>query len=205
LAELILTAYDTKNYVREALPALKAAIYRADLSQARDVLAMHDDTLYDEYELSRVLVDDDFSWAFSAADPESMDPAGVLVGLTYPLILAYHLPDVMRMTLGGPELDKILPFAGYMAAGGAHAMDTYIDADTGLTIQPGYREGLRGMWEIMGYMTPDDVSALRAFCRGEGRERAGRRSEGAVRLLDRLGEGLKGVTEKNLGLVLERE
>src|SRR5690242_14346625 len=90
LSELVFTAYDVKNYLREALPALRAAIYRGDLSQAKDVLLLHDDTVYDEYELSRVLVEADYSWVFTpeAADPEVHDPEGTLVGLAYPLILA---------------------------------------------------------------------------------------------------------------------
>src|SRR5215813_4427150 len=92
LTELVFTAYDVKSYLREALPALRAAIYRGDLSQAKDVLALYDDTVYDEYELARVLVENDYSWVFTeeAADPEALDPEGSLVGLAYPLILVYH-------------------------------------------------------------------------------------------------------------------
>lgn len=84
MTELVLTAYDVQKYLQEALPALRAAIYRGDLSQAKDVLSLYDDTLYDEYDLSQELIEGDFSWVFTehAADPDSMDPEGLLVGLT---------------------------------------------------------------------------------------------------------------------------
>jgi hypothetical protein len=206
LVELIFTAYDIQTYHREALPALKAAIYRANLAPARDVLALHDDTLYDEYELSQVLVDADYNWVFTVAagDPEGMDPEGALVGLAYPLILLYHQPDVFRMTLGGPELDKILPFGEYLNRPAPQDSDAFI-SESGLKIEPGFREGLRLMWEIVGYLTPDDVCALQIFCATTGRERALKRSEGAARVVSRLAESLKAVTDRGLGLVIERE
>src|SRR5439155_17988031 len=62
LTELVFTAFDLQGYVQEALPALKAAVYRGDLSQAKDVLALHDEPLYEEYDISQVLLEEDYSW-----------------------------------------------------------------------------------------------------------------------------------------------
>jgi hypothetical protein len=193
---LVITAYDIDNYLKEALPALRAAIYRGDLSHAKDVLSLYDDHLYGEYDLTQDLIDIDFSWIFteSAADPEALDPEGALVGLTYPLILAYHKPDLFRMVIGGSEIQRILPLNG---ASGAEA--------SVVPIQPGFREGLRAMWEIVGFVTPESTRALREYCLTTGREKALARSESAARLLAQVAEGLKAVVERNLGLVVERD
>lgn len=195
MTELVLTAYDIDKYQHEALPALKAAIYRGDLSQAKDVLALYDDTIYDEYELSRVLVEGDYSWVFTeqAADPAGMDPEGTLVGLTYPLILLYHHPELFRAALGGSELITFLPLTNAP------------DSDSIFKIQSGFREGLRAMWEIIGYLSPEATRALYAYCQTTGREKAVARSEGAARLLDRLASNLKSVVDHRMGLVVERD
>lgn len=199
MTELVFTAYDVKTYLREALPALRAAIYRGDLSQAKDVLALYDDTVYDEYELSRVLVENDYSWVFTeaAADPEECDPEGTLVGLAYPLILAYHHPDIFRVKLGGLELTSLFPFAGSIAS------DAPVPAN-GIAIQPGYREGLRAMWEIVGFLTPESTAALRQYCLEAG-SNGTQRSLATQRLLERIGNGLTPVVERGYGLVVERE
>jgi hypothetical protein len=196
LVELVITAYDIDNYLKEALPALRAAIYRGDLSHAKDVLSLYDDHLYGEYDLSQDLIDIDYSWIFteSAAEPDTLDPEGALVGLTYPLILAYHKPDLFRMVIGGSEMQRILPLNG------ASGVD-----ETAVPIQPGYREGLRAMWEIVGYITPESTRALHEYCLTAGRERALKRSESAARLLAQIADGLKAVIEQNLGLVVERD
>jgi hypothetical protein len=197
LTELVFTAYDVKTYLREALPALRAAIYRGDLSQAKDVLSLYDDTVYDEYELSRVLVENDYSWVFTeeAADPEAHDPEGTLVGLAYPLILAYHHPDVFRMKIGGSELAGLFPFVG-SANSNASA--------NGLAVQPGYREGLRAMWEIVGFLTPESTAALRQYSLEANRDSM-QRPVGIIRLLERIASGLVPVVERGYGLVIERE
>jgi hypothetical protein len=195
LTELVLTAYDEDKYQHEALPALKAAIYRGDLSQAKDVLALYDDTLYDEYDLSQILVEDDYSWVFTeqAADPESMDPEGSLVGLTYPLILLYHHPELLHATIGGSELITILPLTNAP------------DSDSIFKIQPGFREGLRAMWEIIGYLPPAATCALYDYCRTIGREKTLAKSEGTARLLERIANNLKAVVDRGMGLVVERD
>src|SRR5258706_12469196 len=109
LSEVVLNAYDVQKYLREALPALRAAIYRGDLSQAKDVLTLYDDTVYDEYELSQVLVENDYSWVFSEdADPETADPEGPLVGGAYPLILAYHHSELFHVDLRNSGLEPYL-------------------------------------------------------------------------------------------------
>jgi hypothetical protein len=193
LTELVFTAYDVRTYLREALPALRAAIYRGDLSQAKDVLTLYDDTVYDEYELSRVLVESDYSWVFTeeAADPESHDPEGTLVGLAYPLILAYHHPEIFRMKIGGSELSGLFPFVSRATP------------DDGIAVQPGYREGLRAMWEIVGFLTPEATAALRQHSveyRSSPEQIAL-----MARLLRRIGSGLAPVVERGYGLVIERE
>jgi len=195
LTELVLTAYDIDKYQHEALPALKAAIYRGDLSQAKDVLALYDDTIYDEYELSRALVEDDYSWVFTeqAADPAALDPEGTLVGLTYPLILLYHHPELFRAALGGSELITLLPLTNAP------------DSDSVYKIQPGFREGLRAMWEIIGYLSPDATRALYDYCQTTGREKALAKSEGSARLLERIASNLKSVVDRGMGLVVERD
>jgi len=195
LTELVLTAYDIDKYQQEALPALKAAIYRGDLSQAKDVLALYDDTIYDEYELSRALVEDDYSWVFTeqAADPAALDPEGTLVGLTYPLILLYHHPELFRAALGGSELITLLPLTNAP------------DSDSVYKIQPGFREGLRAMWEIIGYLSPDATRALYDYCQTTGREKALAKSEGSARLLERIASNLKSVVDRGMGLVVERD
>src|SRR5258708_33774322 len=81
LTELVFTAYDVKSYLREALPALRAAIYRGDLSKPKAGLALHDDTVYADYELSRVLVEVNYSWSLTdaAVVPEAFDLDGTWV------------------------------------------------------------------------------------------------------------------------------
>jgi len=199
LTELVFTAYDVKSYLREALPALRAAIYRGDLSKAKDVLALHDDTVYDEYELSRVLVENDYSWVFTeaAVDPEALDPEGTLVGLAYPLILAYHRPDIFRMKIGGSELPGLFPFVGSVLSSASAVGD-------GVTVQPGYREGLRAMWEIVGFLTPESTAALRQYSLESGRD-SSQRSVATGRLLKRIANELKSVVDLGYGLVIERE
>ena len=196
LTELVITAYDIDTYLKEALPALRAAIYRGDLSQAKDVLLLYDDHLYGEYDLSQDLIDIDYSWIFteSAAEPETLDPEGALVGLTYPLILAYHRPELFRMVIGGSEMQRILPLNGVSGA-----------EESAVPIQPGFREGLRAMWEIVGFITPESTRALHEYCLTTGREKALARSESAARLLTQIADGLKAVVEQNLGLVVERD
>ena len=186
MSELVLTAYDIQNYLREALPALKAAIYRGDLSQAKDVLAQYDETIYDEYDLSQTLVENDYSGVFTeaAADPESVDPDGALIGLTYPLILAYHHPDLFHMRIGGSLGVKALEASRWQ-------------------IQPGFREGLRTMWEITGYLTPAKTAELKEYCLSVVRER--QLSEPVLRLLGQLANGLEAVVNSQYGIVIERD
>jgi len=199
LTELVFTAYDVKSYLREALPALRAAIYRGDMSHAKDVLALYDDTVYDEYELARVLVENDYSWVFTeeAADPEALDPEGTLIGLAYPLILAYHHPDIFRMKIGGSDLPGLFPFVGSV-------ISTAANSDDSLTVQPGYREGLRAMWEIVGFLTPESTVALRQYSLENG-QNPSRRPIAAARLLERIANELKPVIDLGYGLVIERE
>ncbi len=199
MSELVLTAYDIEKYLREALPALKAAIYRGDLSQAKDVLALYDDTMYDEYDLSHALVEDDYSWIFTpdAANAHENDPEGTLVGLTYPLILVYHHPDLFRLVIGGSELNNILPFDANSIAASSNGSTAWVE--------PGFREGLRAMWEIVGFLTPDETKALQEYCRTAGREKALKKSPWAVALIDRLANGLNSVIEQGYGLVIERD
>lgn len=199
MTELVLTAYDVHKYLQEALPALRAAIYRGDLSQAKDVLSLYDDTLYDEYDLSQDLIEGDFSWVFTenAADPDSMDPEGLLVGLTYPLILVYHHPELFRMVLGGSELQNALPFL-------KHATPQPTD-NAAMTVQPGFREGLRAMWEIVGFITPEGTKALQRYCATASQDAAPVRPAAVSRLLAQMAEGLKAVVERSYGLVLERD
>ncbi len=186
MTELVFTAFDVQKYLQEALPALRAAVYRGDLSQAKDVLALYDEALYDEYDLTQVLIEEDYSWIFSeaAANAEAMDPEGLLVGLTYPLILLYHHPELFQMEVGKLEQDRVIDPAQ-------------------LPIQSGYREGLRAMWEIVGFVTPEATKSLQAYCSTTGHERA--QSEEINRMVAELADGLKLVVEQGLGLVLERE
>jgi len=188
LSELVFTAFDVQKYLQEALPALRAAIYRGDLSQAKDVLALYDEALYDEYDLSQDLIEDDFSWVFTeaAADSEAMDPEGSLVGLTYPLILLYHHPELFQIEVSKLDLDGVL------------------DASQ-LAIQPGYREGLRAMWEIVGFITPEATRTLHQYCSTRAHETVQQPSEEASRLLVEMADGLKLVVEQGLGLVVERD
>lgn len=194
MAELVLTAYDIQKYLREAFPALRAAIYRGDLSQAKDVLAVYDETVYGEWDLSQALIESDYSWVFTekAADPETMDPEGTLVGLAYPLILAFHHPDLFRARLGGSDLTKIFPFSN----GGSTDV-----ASGGVVVYPGYREGLRAMWEITGFLTPKSTQALRQYCL----EISSQRTDGAARLMGQMATGLKEVVDRGFGLVVERD
>jgi hypothetical protein len=200
LTELVLTAYDVQQYLQEALPALRAAIYRGDLSQAKDVLSLYDDTLYDEYDLSQELIEGDYSWVFTehAADPDSMDPEGLLVGLTYPLILVYHHPELFRMVLGGSELQNALPFL-------RHPTPPQPPDNPAMAVQPGFREGLRAMWEIVGFITPEGTKALQRYCASASQDTAPARSPAVSRLLTQMAEGLKAVVERGFGLVLERD
>jgi hypothetical protein len=195
LAELVLTAFDIQKYLREAFPALRAAIYRGDLSQAKDVLAVYDETIYGEWDLTQVLVEVDYSWVFTekAADPEAMDPEGTLVGFAYPLILAFHHPDVFRARLGGSDLSKIFPFTN-----GPSPDNTSSD---GIVVYPGYREGLRAMWEITGFLTPQSTEALRQYCQQVGSQR----NDSTARLMGQMAAGLKAVVDQGYGLVLERD
>jgi hypothetical protein len=193
LSELALTAYDVQKYLREALPALRAAIYRGDLSQAKDVLTLYDDTVYDEYELSQALVENDYSWVFSedASDPEAADPQGTLVGLVYPLILAYHHPELLHVGLRASGLEKILPLNPQSANGNS------------LPIQPGFREGLRAMWEIIGFLTPEATVELRDYCRKIIDQR--QNSDNVLRHLQQIIDDLGQVVALGYGLVIERE
>ena len=197
MPELVLTAYDVRKYLQEALPALRAAIYRGDLSQAKDVLLLYDDTIYDEYDLTQDLIDGDYSWIFTeeAADPEAMDPEGTLVGLTYPLILVYHQPDVFRMVVGGSELQRALPIFPASTSG----------EETAIAIQPGFREGLRTMWEIIGFITPEGTKALQEYCAVASQDKPPARSPAVLRLMAQMAEGLKAVVERGFGLVIERD
>lgn len=198
MTELVLTAYDVVHYLSEALPALKAAIYRGNLAPAKDVLSVYDDTLYDEWELSQVLVETDYSWLFTpkSARPEEMDPESTLVGLTYPLILAYHHPEVFRMVIGGSRATAALPLLKDSGSESATTMTPVAEL-----VQPGFKEGLRGMWEITGYLTPEATEKLRQSCV----EALSASTPETARLLARLAEGLQIVTERGFGLVIERE
>jgi hypothetical protein len=188
LTELVFTAFDVQKYLQEALPALRAAVYRGDLSQAKDVLALYDEALYGEYDLSEVLLEDDHSWIFTevAADSEAMDPEGDLVGLTYPLILLYHRPELFQLEVGKAEFDRMFDAAQ-------------------VSIQPGFREGLRAMWEIVGFIPPEGTRALQAYCSTTGRERAVQQSDETARMVAEMADGLKLVVEQGLGLVVERD
>lgn len=208
MTELVFTAYDVNLYLREALPALKAAIYRADLSKAKDVLAVYDDTLYDEWALSEALVDGDHSWVFTetAAEPGDLDPDGTLIGLIYPLILTYHHPEVVRIVLGGSELnnlDKVLPFVRVVPYSGPQTPEPVSADNEHVQILPGFREGLRTMWEIVGYISPEGTAALRDHCLAYI---AGQNKVPAItRLLKRLAETLKPAVDLGYGLVIERD
>ncbi|MEP7284136.1 MAG: hypothetical protein ABI947_00045 [Chloroflexota bacterium] len=192
MPEFVLTAYDIRSYLNEALPALRAGIYRGDLSQAKDVLTIYDETIYDEYELSRVLIEDNYSWVFTeeAANPELRDPEGTLVGLAYPLILVYHHPDVFRVRLGGSELNSAVPFIG-------------MDSTGELSVQPGFREGLRAMWEIVGYLTPESTVALYEYCIKAVEKQS--HTPGMRRVLKQIADGLQPVIARGYGLVIERD
>ncbi len=195
MAELVLTAFDIQKYLREAFPALRAAIYRGDVSQAKDVLAVYDETIYGEWDLTQALIEDDYSWIFTekAANLETMDPEGTLVGLAYPLILAFHHPDVFRVRLGGTDLAKIFPFTN-----GGSADTT---SSGGIVVYPGYREGLRAMWEITGFLTPQSTEALRQYCL----QVSSQRTDSTARLMGQMAVGLKEVVDHGYGLVVERD
>ena len=195
MAELVLTAFDIQKYLREAFPALRAAIYRGDLSQAKDVLAVYDETIYGEWDLTQSLVEDDYSWVFTeqAADPEAMDPEGTLVGLAYPLILAFHHPDVFRARLGGSDLSTIFPFT--------NGPSTDNTSSSGIVVYPGYREGLRAMWEITGFLTPQSTEALRHYCQ----QVSSQRTDSPARLMGQIAAGLNAVVDQGYGLVVERD
>ena len=188
MTELVFTAFDVQKYLQEALPALRAAIYRGDLSQTKDVLALYDEPLYDESDLTESLIEVDHSWIFteSAANPEAMDPAGDIVSLTYPLILLYHHPELFQIEVSKLELDSVLD-------------------PSELAIQPGFREGLRAMWEIVGFVTPETTKAFQQYCSSTGRAKAAQRSEETVRVIEEMADGLRLVVERGLGLVVERE
>ncbi len=198
MTELVLTAYDVQKYIQEALPALRAAIYRGDLSQVKDVLALYDDALYDEDELSEILIEKDYSWVFTeeSAYPEVMDSPGALVNLIYPLILVYAQPDLFQMDIG--DLEGVFPIRHFMATGEFDIPDI-------APIQPGFREGLRAMWEILGYLRPESVAALQQYCFTTAHEKALAQSDEAVRAVDEIAEGLQAVVDRGLGLVFERD
>jgi hypothetical protein len=198
LTELVLTAYDVQKYLQEALPALRAAIYRGDVSQVKDVLALYDDRLYDEDALSQALIEQDYSWVFTedAADPEAMDPQGTLVDLIYPLILVYQQPDLFQVEVS--ELEGIFPIRHFMATGEFGVPGV-------APVQPGFREGLRAMWEIVGFLTPEATRALQQYCATAGLDRAQARSEEAARFVEEMAEGLQAVVERGLGLIIERD
>ncbi len=188
MTEFVLTAFDLGKYLQEALPALKAAIYRGDLSQVKDILSLYDDTLYGENNLSQTLIEDDYSWVFTevATDLEKMDPQGALVDLMYPLILVYHHPELFQMEVESRELEGVLDLSV-------------------LSIQPGFREGLRAMWEITGFVSPEATRTLYDYCMTTRREKAAQRSEEAQRLTEEIEEGLRAVVERGMGLVVERD
>jgi hypothetical protein len=196
---LILTAYDVDGYLNEALPALKAAIFRSNLSPAKDVLAIRNEILIGEWDLNEALSNEDYSWLLTEAsmELEDRDPEGVIVGLTYPLILAYYQPDVFRLALESAELSAMLPFpldftAGLPGLPGTEGM-----------VQPGFREGLRTMWEIVGFIMPEQTQLLHTQC-VELSEQTPTRPLW-TRDAMRLAEGLSPVVEQRLGLVVERE
>lgn len=199
LTQLVLTAYDIEAYMQEALPALKAAIYRCNLSPAKDLLATHDDMLVDEWHLNDILPGADHSWIFTDAcvDVEAHDPAGDLINLTYPLILLYHHPDLCRLTVPGAEFDDTLPFPADFGTGlpGVPGSD-------GL-IQPGYREGLRAMWEIVGFVGVEDTRRLQQVCAALAEHPSTQPL--MARGLARLAQSLTMVVQQGFGLVLERE
>ncbi|MBX3083561.1 MAG: hypothetical protein KF716_18150 [Anaerolineae bacterium] len=199
MTQLVLTAYDINTYLSEALTALKAAIYRSNLSPAKDVLATYNETLVDEWNLNEILPDSDYRWIFTdeCADLEHLDPEGDLVGLTYPLILLYHHPDVLRMNIPGGDVDDGLPFPANF--------DTGLPGlpGTGGLVQSGYTEGLRTMWEIVGYLTPDGVQQLQQICLNALVTPAA--PSNWLRAIHRLTQGLNGVIQQGYGLVIERE
>ncbi len=198
MTELVLTAYDVQKYIQEALPALRAAIYRGDLSQVKDVLSLYDDALVDEDELSEILIEKDYSWVFTeeAAYPEVMDSQGTLVNLIYPLILVYAQPELFQMDIG--DLEGIFPIRHFITTG-------EFDVPGVAQIQPGFREGLRAMWEILGYLPPEGVAALQRYCITTAHEKALAQSEEAARLVDEMAEGLQAVVDRGLGLAFERD
>jgi hypothetical protein len=199
VGHLTLTAYDLDAYVSEALPALKAAIFRSNLAPAKDVLALKNEALLNEWDLTDALANEDYSWLFTdaCAEIESRDPDGLIVGLTYPLILAYQQPDVFRLTLEGGEVNPALPFPTDFVAGlpGLPGTEGIVEA--------GFREGLRAMWEIVGYIAPEQTKSLQLHCLDLAEQTPTRPlwSRDAMRLA----EGLKGVVERGLGVVVERE
>ncbi len=198
MTELVLTAYDVQKYIQEALPALRAAIYRGDLSQVKDVLVLYDDALVDEDELTDILIEKDYSWVFTdeSAFPDVMDAQGTLVNLVYPLILAYAQPDLFQMDIG--DLEGVFPIRHFMATG-------EFDVPGVAPIQPGYREGLRAMWEILGYVPPEAVAALQQYCITTAHDKALALSDEAAQLVDEIAEGLQAVVDRGLGLVFERD
>ncbi|MBX3064642.1 MAG: hypothetical protein KF726_16795 [Anaerolineae bacterium] len=199
MGHLILTAFDIKSYLNEALPAMKAAIFRGNLSPAKDVLAIRNEALLGEWDLNDALANEDYSWLFTerSAQVEDHDPDGLIVGLTYPLILAYHQPDLLRLPLESAELNPALPFPADFSTGIPGLPGT-----EGI-VQAGFQEGLRAMWEIVGYVSPEDTRALHTQCLTLAEQTPTRAAW--TRDAMKLTEGLNEVLRRGYGLVVERE
>jgi hypothetical protein len=199
LTQLVLTAYDITAYLSEALPALKAAVYRSNLSPARDVLVAYNESLLNEWDLNDLLPDSDFRWIFTeeCAQIDMLDPDGDLVGLTYPLIMLYHHPDVLRLPVPGGELDDALPFPNDFERGlpGLPGSD-------GL-VEPGFTEGLRTMWEIVGYLSVERTRQLHRLCVETAHNTP--LQTAWARAVAHLANALDGVVQRGYGLIVERE
>lgn len=191
MSELVLTAYDIRGYLREAFPAMRAAIYRGDLSQAKDVLALYDETLYAEYDIAGALLDNDYSWVFTdeVTDPAELDPNGEIIGLTYPLILSYYKPEVCQISLSETLFNLLLSTA-------------YGHSSQVLRVEPGHREGLRAMWEVLGYLPPEAVGLLHEHCVRIKHEPS---LHQVRQKIEALCQHLPRVIHSTFGLIIERE
>ncbi len=113
---------------------------------------------------------------------------------------------MLRIVIGGSELDKLdklMPFVRVVPFSNAPTSDVNGADSDHVLILPGFREGLRTMWEIAGYISPEGTAILQDLCLQYS---AGpNKAPGVARLLERLAEGLKPAVALGYGLVIERE
>ena len=101
------------------------------------------------------------------------------------------------MVLEGAEVPASLPFQADFFSGLPGMSGT-----NGL-IQAGFEEGLRAMWEIVGYISPANSQTLRDVCQ-QLLDNAPARTP-RTRMIERLAQGLNRVIQQGYGLVVERE